>query len=119
MSISEENRADPSGGKSGASPSGPGATSKTRSKLRAKQRPQNAEELSPETLIPDVVKTDLQRTPIDDEGRHARIARRAHELAEARGFSPGREIDDWLQAEREIDTGGAGPQTPPENQFTG
>jgi hypothetical protein len=33
----------------------------------------------------------------------ARIARRAHELYEARGRNDGRDFDDWLQAEREID----------------
>ena len=32
-----------------------------------------------------------------------RIARRAHELYEARGGQDGRDLDDWLQAEREVD----------------
>jgi hypothetical protein len=48
---------------------------------------------------------------------HARrIARRAYELAARRGFTPGHELDDWLQAEREIE---AGPprNTPPDNPF--
>ena len=35
--------------------------------------------------------------------RLSRIARRAHELYEARGGQDGRDLDDWLQAEREID----------------
>lgn len=45
-----------------------------------------------------------------------RISRRAYEIAERRGFSPGHELDDWLQAEREIE---AGPprNTPPDNPF--
>lgn len=30
------------------------------------------------------------------------VAKRAYDLAEKRGFSPGHELDDWLQAEREI-----------------
>lgn len=30
------------------------------------------------------------------------IALRAYSKAEARGFSPGHELDDWLQAEREL-----------------
>jgi hypothetical protein len=82
------------------------------------QRPDHAEELSPETLLPEVVATDLEKTQLDDESRHARIAKRAHELAEQRGFDVGGELVDWLQAEREID---AAPvqQVPPENQFTG
>jgi Protein of unknown function (DUF2934) len=91
---------------------------KGRVKQAAKQRPANAEELSPETLLPDLVNTDLQRTQLDEESRHARIAKRAHEIAERRGFASGSELDDWLQAEREIDSK-AGPQLPPENQFTG
>jgi hypothetical protein len=37
------------------------------------------------------------------EPRLSRIARRAHELYEARGTQDGRDLDDWLQAEREID----------------
>ena len=32
-----------------------------------------------------------------------RIARRAHEIYEARGGHDGRDLDDWLQAEREVD----------------
>jgi hypothetical protein len=45
-----------------------------------------------------------------------RIAARAYELAAQRGFTPGHELDDWLQAEREIE---AGPprNTPPDNPF--
>jgi hypothetical protein len=38
------------------------------------------------------------------EPRLERIARRARELYEARGGEHGRDLDDWLQAEREIDT---------------
>jgi hypothetical protein len=37
------------------------------------------------------------------EPRIERIARRAHELYEARGGTEGRALEDWLQAEREID----------------
>ena len=35
--------------------------------------------------------------------RLSRIAQRAHEIYEARGGQDGRDLDDWLQAEREID----------------
>jgi len=35
--------------------------------------------------------------------RLARIAQRAHEIYDARGGQHGKAIDDWLQAEREID----------------
>lgn len=41
--------------------------------------------------------------PESGEPRLERIARRAHEIYEARGGQHGRALDDWLQAEREID----------------
>jgi len=37
------------------------------------------------------------------ESRLNRIARRAHEIYEARGGEHGKAMEDWLQAEREID----------------
>jgi hypothetical protein len=48
--------------------------------------------------------------------RAERIAKRAYEMAAQRGFTPGHELQDWLQAEREIE---AGPprNTPPDNPF--
>jgi hypothetical protein len=42
-------------------------------------------------------------TPARREPRLTRIATRAHEIYEARGGQHGRDLDDWLQAEREID----------------
>jgi hypothetical protein len=83
-------------------------------------RPPNADESSPETLIPDVVHDTLTSVEADSNPseRAARIARRAYELAAARGFAPGAELDDWLQAEREID-GQSVKQVPPGDQFTG
>jgi hypothetical protein len=35
--------------------------------------------------------------------RHTMIAEAAYFLAERRGFAPGQELDDWLQAEAEVD----------------
>jgi hypothetical protein len=45
-------------------------------------------------------------TPEDDlrERRYERIAVRAYALYEARGGEHGQDLEDWLQAEREIDT---------------
>ncbi len=39
----------------------------------------------------------VEATPNDDE-----IARRAYQLYEARGGGHGRDVEDWLQAEREL-----------------
>ena len=35
--------------------------------------------------------------------RRQQVAKRAHELYVARGYRPGYDLDDWLDAEREID----------------
>ena len=47
----------------------------------------------------------LQRREIPSysDSREARIAEAAYWRAERRGFAPGGELEDWLQAEREID----------------
>lgn len=47
-----------------------------------------------------------QTTPSGDPARRARIAIAAYYRAERRGFAPGREIEDWLDAEREVDRAG-------------
>lgn len=39
----------------------------------------------------------------EEARRREEIARRAYFKAEARGFAPGGEVADWLQAEAEID----------------
>ena len=41
----------------------------------------------------------------DAHARYMRIAVAAYYNAETRGFSPGRELDDWLDAEKQIDKG--------------
>jgi len=40
---------------------------------------------------------------ITREARHAMIAASAYLRAERRGFVPGRETEDWLEAEAEVD----------------
>jgi hypothetical protein len=56
------------------------------------------------------------RSPSLPADEAERIAKRAYELAAQRGFAPGHELDDWLQAEREIEAG-APRNTPPDNPF--
>jgi Protein of unknown function (DUF2934) len=41
--------------------------------------------------------------PTDPAQRHAMIAEAAFFTAQARGFTPSQELDDWLAAEREIE----------------
>jgi hypothetical protein len=63
------------------------------------------------TLPPPAAATGLQTGQPSTAAQHAepvvsrmaRIARRAHELYEARGGEGDGAINDWLQAEREID----------------
>lgn len=50
--------------------------------------------------LPDVK---LQGEPVPVLSREARIERAAYQRAERRGFEPGYDLDDWLNAEREID----------------
>jgi hypothetical protein len=93
------------------------------------QRPPNAEESVPEALVPDVVHTHLHRSEADSAAdaqaaapdRWQRIQRRAYEIAEERGFGSGAELNDWLQAEREVDVEhvASARQARPEDQFTG
>ena len=83
-------------------------------------RPVNADESVPEALVPDVVHTDVQRSaPDTPQTRWQRISRRAYELAQQRGFAPGAELSDWLQAENEIDVADQEKAAAPENQLTG
>ena len=44
--------------------------------------------------------------PVSGESRIDRIARRAHEIYEARGGRNGKALEDWLEAERDIDNAG-------------
>jgi Protein of unknown function (DUF2934) len=46
---------------------------------------------------------------VTPQERHARIAEIAYRNAEKRGFTPGGELDDWLQAEREVDSEESAP----------
>ena len=38
-----------------------------------------------------------------EDDRHRRIAEAAYYKSERRGFAPGRDLDDWLEAEEEVD----------------
>jgi hypothetical protein len=42
------------------------------------------------------------------ESRHERIAEAAYYLAEKRGFEPGKELEDWREAESRIDRSAGG-----------
>jgi len=48
-------------------------------------------------------KLEQRDIPSFSESREARIAEAAYWRAERRGFAPGHELEDWLNAEKEID----------------
>ena len=60
----------------------------------------------PLSLVPDRPVPDRlvphRLTPAE---RHRRICDLAYRRAEQRGFAPGGEVEDWLEAEREVDAG--------------
>jgi hypothetical protein len=41
--------------------------------------------------------------PVDPEERTRRVALAAYFRAQQRGFAPGCELEDWLEAERQVD----------------
>jgi hypothetical protein len=45
----------------------------------------------------------VREEPIDPAHRHLMIAEAAFFIAQARGFAPSQDVDDWLAAEREIE----------------
>jgi hypothetical protein len=47
----------------------------------------------------------LAQALVPREDRHQMIAELAYLRAQRRGFEPGHELEDWLAAEMEIDTG--------------
>jgi hypothetical protein len=51
------------------------------------------------------------------EQRHHRISEAAYYRAQRRGFAPGADQEDWLEAEKEIDRGAIIPKQPEENDF--
>jgi hypothetical protein len=45
--------------------------------------------------------------PATGDGREPRVRLLAYLKAQRRGFTPGHEVDDWLEAEREVDVAAA------------
>ena len=77
-------------------------TSKTRSTLRARKvlHDIGEEKLDESALINHSASPRLAH---DSGERHALIEQLAYQYSEARGFSPGHELDDWLAAETVVD----------------
>jgi hypothetical protein len=61
------------------------------------------ESIEPQETSPRVAETGVVSAPNSE--RFEEIRRRAYEIYLERGEQPGRELDDWLQAERELRPG--------------
>jgi hypothetical protein len=57
---------------------------------------------------PKAVRLEPVEKPVAVQPTESEIARRAHEIFVARGGAPGGELDDWLQAERELQAPSSG-----------
>jgi len=79
-------------------PSKPGTR---RSSTRAKPAKENTSTASEQDI--QVVATDLSVAEVAHPAREQLIAEAAYHHAEARGFEPGHELEDWLAAEAEVD----------------
>jgi len=58
--------------------------------------------LSPQEPIEPTSAPDVIATEVGYESHHEAICREAYFLAEARGFAPGHDLEDWLTAERQL-----------------
>ena len=61
---------------------------------------------------PKAVQLDPVEKPVAVQPTQAEIAKRAHEIYLARGGAPGCDLDDWLQAERELKAGNSEALSP-------
>jgi hypothetical protein len=64
---------------------------------------QTIAEASAAPLQAQAVPSPLSDEPQAPSQRHVMIAEAAFYIAQARGFTPSQELDDWLAAEREIE----------------
>jgi Protein of unknown function (DUF2934) len=62
---------------------------------------------------PTVKKASATQPSLSEEQRHAMIAEAAYYMTERRGFESGRELDDWLLAERQLAAASGGGDAPP------
>lgn len=64
---------------------------------------QSPAKLSPVPPPPDMGQLGADAVSADLAHRHVMISEAAFFIAQARGFTPSQEVDDWLAAEREIE----------------
>ena len=67
--------------------------------------PDTRDERTPSPSVATLPSSETDRAVEDDDERRRRIAEAAYYRAQRRGFEPGGEEQDWLEAERDIDHG--------------
>ena len=65
-------------------------------------KPKGTERTEPHSIT---TRAETGEASVANAARDEDIRRRAHEIYLERGEHPGRELDDWLQAERELENG--------------
>ncbi|MDR3415772.1 MAG: DUF2934 domain-containing protein [Nevskia sp.] len=87
----------------------PGPAAKAEAKPRAKKAPAKAVQntppakAAPKKRVRKPAVAAAGKAPVDPQHRLALIARAAYFRAEKRGFQPGGETQDWIEAEAEVD----------------
>jgi hypothetical protein len=61
-----------------------------------------------EPHVMSAIQAEAAETKVADSARHDKIRIRAYEIYLERGDQPGRDLDDWLQAEHELTTNHTG-----------
>ena len=70
---------------------------------------------SPDQPTPPAGQPDTAKS--DTEQRHRRISDAAYYRSQRRDFAPGREQDDWLEVEKDVDRGTPTNKQPEDNDF--
>jgi hypothetical protein len=73
-------------------------------RTKKKTAPAGTQRPPPEPTEVTAAHLERREIPSFSESREARIAEAAYWRAERRGFVAGQELDDWLAAEREVDS---------------
>ncbi len=76
--------------------------SKHKSEQATKSHRHKPAAAQPDTLAPESEQRTASPSSVADASRQRMIAEAAYYRAEKRGFAPGREVEDWLEAEAEI-----------------
>jgi hypothetical protein len=81
----------------------PGMTKERPGAPPKRAAPTQAESRTPSRVEVTQQKATTTRAEVSNEARYRMISEAAYLRAERRGFEPGREVEDWLAAEQEVE----------------